>query len=156
MRTKWRAAVSRGMRPLAIALVVALVAVEASWYLAPPIHERFWRDVFDRGAGPMTFQFFLQPAMSVAFALYDGVHDVRLARRTGASAQETGLESQGVTSIARIVLLGLIMDLIYQMRVLGTFYPAEALIVTIPLVSLPYFAVRRIVKTVGERTLPRF
>ena len=51
------------------------------------------------------------------------------------------------------MLLGLIVDLIYQIRVLSTFYPAEALLVTIPLVSIPYFAVRSIVRAVGLKSL---
>jgi hypothetical protein len=155
MRAIWRKALSRGMLFLMIAFALALIAVESSWYLAPSIHERFWRNIVDRGTGPMTFRFFFQPVMAIAWGLYDGMRDVRLARGSGVSKLTPELPQDGLLSLARLVLLGLIIDLIYQIRVLGTFYPAEALLVTIPLVSIPYFAVRRIVRAVGAKGAPK-
>jgi hypothetical protein len=42
----------------------------------------------------------------------------------------------------RIVLLGLVMDMIYQYEVLRTFYPGEAALMVLPLVLIPYFVLR--------------
>jgi hypothetical protein len=155
MHPIWRTVLSRAMFYLMIALALALIAVEASWYFTPGIHERFWRDIVDRGDDSMAFRFFLQPVMAVVLGLYDGMRDVRLARSPDVSNHTPELPVDGLLSIARLVLLGLIMDLIYQIRVLSTFYPAEALLVTIPLVSIPYFAVRSIVRAIGARSVPK-
>ena len=45
-------------------------------------------------------------------------------------------------STARVLLLGLVMDTIYQIIVLKTFYPAEAAIVAIVLAFIPYLLLR--------------
>jgi hypothetical protein len=136
---------------LMIAFALVFVAVESSSYLAPSIHDRFWGNIIDRGTGPMTFRFFFQPVMAIAWGLYDGMRDVRLSRGSGVSTQTPLLPADELLSIARLFLLGLIIDLIYQIWVLGPFYPGESLLVTIPLVSIPYFAARRIVRAVGTK-----
>ena len=46
-------------------------------------------------------------------------------------------------STARVILLGLCMDAIYQWIVLKTFYPAEAVIVAIALGFFPYVLLAR-------------
>jgi hypothetical protein len=61
-----------------------------------------------------------------------------------------GRLSEGLISSARIVLLGLGMDLIYQVKVLKPFYLAEALMVTSPLVIIPYFLFRWLVECVSR------
>ena len=53
---------------------------------------------------------------------------------------------EGLTSTARIVLLGLSMDVIYQHKVLHTFYPVEAVLMAILLAVVPYFVFRWIVE----------
>jgi hypothetical protein len=42
----------------------------------------------------------------------------------------------------RVFLLGLAMDALYQFVVLKTFYPLEALIVSVALAVVPYFLIR--------------
>jgi hypothetical protein len=49
---------------------------------------------------------------------------------------------EGLISTARVILLGLCMDAIYQWIVLKTFYPAEAVIVAIALAFFPYVLLR--------------
>jgi hypothetical protein len=46
---------------------------------------------------------------------------------------------------ARIILLGLVMDVIYQALVLRTFYPNEALIIALLLAFVPYLIIRGLV-----------
>ena len=50
--------------------------------------------------------------------------------------------SEGLVSTARVILLGLAMDLVYQWLVLGTFFPGEAVIVALALAFLPYVLLR--------------
>jgi hypothetical protein len=47
-----------------------------------------------------------------------------------------------LTATARIILLGLAMDVIYQYLVFKTFYPAEALVVALLLAFVPYLLIR--------------
>ncbi len=54
--------------------------------------------------------------------------------------------AKGCRSTARIVLLGLSMDVIYQLKVLHTFYPVEAVLMAILLAVVPYFVFRWIVE----------
>ena len=110
--------------------------------------ERLWRDVIDRSHGPMTFRFILQPAMATFAAFYDGVRDARLGRAPYLHtiihdpAKRSRRLSEGLVSISRIILLGFAMDVIYQWRVLGTFYPGEAVVITLILAVIPYLIMR--------------
>jgi len=47
-----------------------------------------------------------------------------------------------VVSTARILILGVVMDVIYQLAVLGEFYPAEAAIIAVLLAFVPYALLR--------------
>ncbi len=134
---------------LVVALMVAFILVGAIWYgLSAEVRDRVWQNLIDRPGGPMTFRFILQPAMAAIAALRDGVNDARLGRSpyfwtvlTNPS-ERAGRLSEGLISTARIILLGLCMDIIYQAIVLKTFYPAEAVIVALALAFLPYLALR--------------
>jgi hypothetical protein len=48
----------------------------------------------------------------------------------------------------RVMLLGLLMDVIYQAIVLRTFYPIEALIIVLLLAFLPYVLTRGVVNRI--------
>ena len=50
--------------------------------------------------------------------------------------------NEGLNATARIILLGLVMDAIYQVIVLGQFYPAEAVIVALLFAFIPYVIIR--------------
>ena len=49
---------------------------------------------------------------------------------------------EGLIATARVILLGLCMDLIYQFIVFDTFHPAEAVIVAGLLAFVPYLLLR--------------
>ncbi|WP_206606684.1 hypothetical protein [Steroidobacter cummioxidans] len=49
---------------------------------------------------------------------------------------------EGLAATARIFLLGLVMDAIYQFVEYRKFYPAEALVVSVVLAVVPYFLIR--------------
>jgi hypothetical protein len=147
---------------LAVVLVVGLIILGAIWHgFSADVQRRIWRDVLDRPGGPMTFRFILQPSMAAIAALHDGIKDARLGRspyfwtivHTG---QERGARlREGVVSTARIVLLGLAMDAIYQYEVLNTFYPGEAVLVALTLAVIPYFLLRGPIERVARRWVSR-
>ena len=49
---------------------------------------------------------------------------------------------EGLNATARIILLGLIMDAIYQIIVFNRFYPVEAVIIAVLLGFVPYLLFR--------------
>lgn len=111
---------------------------------------RFWTDMIERADGPMTFRFFLQPTMALITALIDGIKDARAGRQPYAwllthSASDARLLAWrgGITSTARILLLGVGMDVIYQFRVFGAFkYPLESFVIAVVLGFVPYLLMR--------------
>ncbi|MDR0181820.1 hypothetical protein [Lysobacter arvi] len=109
---------------------------------------RFYDDLIGRTQGPMSFRFFLQPTMALLMAVRDGVKDARTGRSpyfwTIVNAPETRRASlrEGVKATTRILVLGLVMEIIYQYRVLGTFHVLEAINVIIALCFLPYLLMR--------------
>jgi hypothetical protein len=111
---------------------------------------RFWTDMVDRADGPMTFRFFLQPTMALITALIDGVRDARAGKRPYAwlmahsSAHDRRIAwREGVTATTRILLLGVAMDVIYQVRMYGGFkYPLEAFVIAVVLGFVPYVILR--------------
>jgi hypothetical protein len=96
----------------------------------------------------MAFRFILQPVMAAIAALRDGIEDAK-SRRSAYfwtlltnPLERAGRLGEGLISTARVILLGLIMDVIYQFIVLKTFYPGEAAIVAIALAFSPYLLLR--------------
>ena len=135
---------------IAVALIAGLLALGAVWYgLSFENLDRLWRDLLDRPGGPMTFRFILQPAMAIVAALRDGLHDARTGRRPyfwalirGAPEGRSALLWEGIISTARIIILGVVMDTVYQWLVFKTFYPGQAVVIAILLAFVPYLLLR--------------
>ena len=134
---------------LAGLLVLAFIIAGGVWHgISPADFRRLWQNILDRPGGPMTFRFILQPTMAAIAALHDGVKDARMGRPPffwtvlSNSAKREGRLREGLISTARIILLGIAMDTIYQVIVLETFYPAEAAIIAILLAFVPYALLR--------------
>jgi hypothetical protein len=137
---------------IASLLVVGLVALGVAWYgISDESLGRLWTDILDRPGGPMTFRFILQPAMAIIAALRDGFHDARLGRRPYVWALIHGVRDsggrsgrlwEGIVSTARILILGVVMDIIYQWKVLDTFYPGQSAVIAILLAFIPYLLLR--------------
>jgi hypothetical protein len=132
-------------------ITAALLATGALWHgISLDVHHRFWNDMFARFGGPMTFRFFLQPTMAAIAAAHDGIRDARTDRAWFGSGG-SGQLREGLTSTARILLLGISMDVIYQLKELNTFYPAEAAVIALLLAVAPYFIFRWLMEIVARR-----
>ena len=137
---------------VALLLVVGMLALGVAWYgVTAESLGRLWTDILDRPGGPMTFRFILQPAMAIIAALRDGFHDARLGRRPYVWALIHGVRDsqgrsgrlwEGIVSTARILILGVVMDVIYQWKVLDTFYPGQSAVIAILLAFIPYLLLR--------------
>jgi hypothetical protein len=109
---------------------------------------RIWTDLMSRPSGPFAFRFVLQPVMAMIFAVLDGLKDARGGRSpylwtilTDSEKRANRLR-EGLKATSRIVALSIVMEVLYQYKVLGTFYIGEALIITFFLALLPYLLMR--------------
>jgi hypothetical protein len=137
------------MAGLVVGLIIAfLVAGLATYGFSADVRDRVWHDLLERPSHLFRFRFILQPVMAGIAALHDGIADARMGRTpyfwalVTRSSRLLGRLEEGVISTERVLLLGLVMDTIYQLIVLKTFYPAEAAIVAIVLAFIPYLLLR--------------
>jgi len=143
-----------------VALMIAFVVLGAAWYgFSAEVRERLWQNLLDRPGGPKTFRFILQPIMATIAALYDGVEDARTGRSPYLwtiltdRAKRGGRMREGLISTARVILLGLVMDVIYQFLEFKTFHPGEAVIVSLLLAFVPYLLLRGPCERIARRWL---
>jgi hypothetical protein len=115
---------------------------------------RVWENLIDRTHGPMHLRFFLQPAMSIFFAIRAGIKDAKnnthpyLWRMfiTGDSKRE--IAKEGWKDYGKIFFMGVTLDVIYQLIVVykletsERFYPLESLLVAATLAIVPYLLLR--------------
>ena len=101
-----------------------------------------------RVGGPMTFRIILQPLMASIFAFRDGLKDAREGRPPYLwtlitdPSQRVDLIRQGWAAVGRVFILAIVMDVIYQLIVVGWIYPFETLTVSILLAVIPYLVLR--------------
>lgn len=134
---------------LAAALVIVFALVGLFVHgMSAEVWDRIFRSIAERPGGPMTFRFILQPVMAAVLAGIDGVRDARSGAPpyfwsllTGSAARGDRLYD-GVIATARVILLGLVMDVAYQLIEFKTFYPGEAAIVAVLLAFVPYLVLR--------------
>ena len=147
---------------LVVVLTIALVVLGVIMHgVSVEGLARKWQNLVDRPSGPMVFRFVLQPIMATIAALLDGIADARTGRNpylwtilTNPTERGSRLH-EGLIATARIILLGLTMDLIYQFIVFDMFHPAEAVVITIVLAVLPYVLLRGPITRVARWWLDR-
>lgn len=114
-------------------------------------------DVGDRIGGPMTFRIILQPLMAAILAFRAGLKDAQQGRPPyfwtilTDPIQRADLVREGWRSIARVFVLAIVMDVIYQLIVLGWVYPFELILVAILLAVVPYLLIRGPVNRIVSR-----
>jgi hypothetical protein len=147
---------------LVVVLAALFVVLGAAWYgISLQVEHRVWHDLVARPDGPMAFRFFLQPAMAAIAATLDGVKDARIGRFPyfwtflKHPAARGGRLREALFATARIILLGIGMDAIYQFRVFDTFYPVEALVIALVLAVVPYLLLRGPVTRIAYRWIER-
>ncbi len=144
------------------ALVILFLLVGVAWYgLSGEVLMRIWQNLVERPGGPMTFRVILQPIMATVAAALAGVRDARAGRSPYLWSilrnpeQRVPRLQEGMVATARIILLGLVMDVIYQIVVFDTFHPGEAAIVALLLAFAPYLLLRGPVARIARWWLGR-
>ncbi len=118
---------------------------------------RFWENLIGRVGGPLTFRLMLQPIMAAILAVRAGLKDAREGNPPYSWAILTDpvargkLLREGWQAVAKVFVVAVIMDIIYQVIVHQWFYPLETLIVGAILALLPYLLVRGPVNRIARR-----
>ena len=114
-------------------------------------------NVTDRVGGPMTFRIILQPLMAALLAFRAGFKDAQQGRPPYLwtiltdPSQRADLLREGWKSVARVFVLAIVMDVIYQLIVLGWVYPFELILIAILLAVVPYLLIRGPVNRIVSR-----
>jgi uncharacterized membrane protein YjgN (DUF898 family) len=146
-----------------LVILIAIVLIVAGTIMHGLTYEtfaRFWNDLVERPDGPMRFRFILQPVMAMIAAVRDGRKDARLGRTPFLQTvlrdptRRVRRLNEALNATARIIVLGLVMDVIYQYLVLKTFYPNEALVVALLLALLPYLIIRGLAARFWRKRAP--
>ena len=105
-------------------------------------------NITDRVGGPMTFRIILQPLMATLLAVRAGLKDAQTGRPPYLwtiltdPSQRADLLHEGWKSVARVFVLAIVMDVIYQLIVLRWVYPLELILVAVLLAVVPYLLIR--------------
>ena len=109
---------------------------------------RVWENLLGRLHGPLTFRLILQPLAAALIATRAGLRDARRGHPTYGWAvladpiARRELLLEGWKEVARVFVLAVIVDLIYEAIVFRRIYPGESLIVAAVLALLPYPLIR--------------
>jgi hypothetical protein len=107
----------------------------------------FASDLIDRLHGPFSFRFVLQPIMAAIYAVRDGVLDAyegkpayfwSILSKPGRRAHI----SEGWHRVLRVIVLGVVMDVLYQLIVFKTIYIPQLVTIVLGLAFVPYLLLR--------------
>jgi hypothetical protein len=118
---------------------------------------RIWQEIVARPDGPLAMRFYLQPIMSIIFAIKDGLKDARVGGPPyfwalfTQPAHRAELLRDGWKSVGKIFILAIVLDLLYQFIVLRGLRPLQGLIIAIVIALVPYLLARGLVNRLASR-----
>jgi len=120
----------------------------------------FLDDIPKRLTGPGSFRFILQPLIAIALGSRDGVLDRRagkvpylLALITGTGRRRELLRS-GLSAIVNVLLMGILLDAVFQWIIFRAVHPGAALILGPVLIAAPYTLARAFANRVSRLVRP--
>lgn len=121
------------------------------WHFARTV-----KDIVARFDGPLHFRFIFQPLMAAIFAIRDGRRDARAGRQPFRVITDPTKRREVLLtlwkSVGKVFVLALILDAVYQFKVLRWFYPGQALLVALFLAIVPYLLLKGPVNWLIRRT----
>jgi hypothetical protein len=108
----------------------------------------FLEDLPKRLTGPGRFRFILQPLVATLLGIRSGVADARAGRppyllRLVTDREHRGaLAREGFATVANLLLMGILLDAVFQWVILGVSHPGAALVVGPVLIATPYAVAR--------------
>jgi hypothetical protein len=157
------------MRPGRLTLVLAALTLLVLLLSLPGA----LRDAFDRGGiylfsrafieelprrvtGPGRFRLVMQPLVAILLGIRSGLGDARAGRPPylwGLLADRRHrreLARDGLATVANLVLVGILLDAIFQWVILGVSHPGAALLVGPVLIGGPYAMARALANRVAR------
>jgi hypothetical protein len=113
-----------------------------------------------RLTGPLTLRLILQPVMATLLAIKGGLADARSGRPAffwaiiSNQSHRRELLKDGWKSIAKVFIVAVALDAVYQIIALRWFYPGEALLVACILAIVPYLLLRGPVNRIARSLRP--
>ncbi len=110
----------------------------------------FLEDIPRRLAGPGKFRFVVQPLVAVILGVRSGLADAKaglppyLSAVLFRSSLRGALVRSAFQTVINLLLMGILMDAIFQRMILGVSYPGAALVVGPVLIMLPYALARAV------------
>jgi hypothetical protein len=109
---------------------------------------RIWENLAGRIGGPMSFRLVLQPAIAMILAVRAGLHDAHFRRPAYGWAilsdplHRRELLREGWKAIAKVFVMAIVIDVVYQLVVFRWIHPLQAVIVAFLLACVPYLLIR--------------
>lgn len=120
-----------------------------------------WDHLLARSTGPFSFRFILQPLVAVVIAIRAGVKDARTSRTPylvglfSVPSERRALIRSTLKDLARLYIVAVTLDCVYQVMVVRWIYPLQALIVGFLLAVIPYILTRGLANRVASRLARR-
>lgn len=120
---------------------------------------RVWENLGGRIGGPLSFRLILQPLVATFLAVRAGVLDARAGRPPyfwtilTSPADRANLLREGWKAVAKVFVLAVLIDVVYQLIVFRWVYPFESLLVAFLLACVPYLLIRGPVNRVASAGL---
>ena len=117
----------------------------------------FFEDLPKRLAGPGRLRFLFQPLMAILLGIRSGREDARLGRPPFLrglilhKAHRADLLKSSFETISILLLMGILLDSLFQWVLLGISYPGAALVVGPVLITLPYVLARSVARVVAGK-----
>jgi hypothetical protein len=117
----------------------------------------FIEDIPRRLTGPGRFRFVLQPLIAAALGVRSGLADAREGRPPYLygvvfhRGRRRELLRSGLESVANLMLMGILLDAVFQWVILGVSHPGAALVVGPPLIFVPYALARALSNRFGRK-----
>jgi hypothetical protein len=108
----------------------------------------FVEDIPKRLAGPGRFRFVLQPLIATILGIRNGLADARVGRppylwgMLSRRDLRKHFARSALQTLANLLLMGILLDSVFQWLILGVSYPGAALVVGPVLIVAPYAAAR--------------
>jgi len=110
--------------------------------------QAFLNDIPKRLAGPGRFRFIMQPAVAIILGVLSGLSDARAGRPPylyGVLFHRSlrgELVRTGFETVVNLLLMGVLLDAVFQWIILGVSHPGAALVVGPVLIIFPYSLAR--------------
>jgi hypothetical protein len=109
---------------------------------------QFFEDIPKRLAGPGRFRFVLQPTMAIILGIRSGLADARAGWPPYVwgvlfhADQRGELVRTAFEAVVNLLMMGILLDSVFQWVLIGASYPGAALVVGPVLIVLPYSLAR--------------